>query len=148
MKRSENFKLLWKRGSDMLTTGIIPFAPAGPMGDLERLDDFPDWVLESDQPTKHGHTYFEDSKHGFAAGVWDCTPVVGAPHPYAFNEFMLILEGSVTIIEPGGRETTIRSGEALAIPQGLICQWKQTEYVRKYYTIFEETSRRQALNYT
>src|SRR4029077_7736801 len=76
--------------------------------------------------------------------VWDCTPFVTTLHPYPFNEFMLILEGSVTIVEPGGRETKIRPGEAFCIPQGLNCQWKQTEYVRKYYAIFEEASGRRA----
>src|SRR5262245_14905864 len=131
----------------MLTTGIIAFAPTGPTGDLKRLDDdFPDSILESDHPTQHGHSYFEDSNHGFVAGVWDCTPFRSTLRPYPFNEFMLILEGSVTIVEPDGRETTIRSGEAFAIPQRLNCQWKQTEYVRKYYAIFEEASGHQAMD--
>ena len=124
----------------MLTNGIIPFAAKGPTGSLERLDDFPASILESDQPIQHGLTYLEDSKHGFTAGVWDCTPFVTTLHSYSFNEFMLILEGSVTIILSDGRETKIHSGEAFAIPQGLNCQWKQTEYLRKFYTIFEDAS--------
>jgi uncharacterized cupin superfamily protein len=80
--------------------------------------------------------------------VWDCSPFTSVFQSYPFNEFMLILEGSVTIVEPDGRETKIRSGEAFAIPQGLNCQWKQAEHVRKYYAIFEETSGRQVVDHS
>ena len=132
----------------MLTNGIIRFAPGGPTGDLERLDDFPASILESGRPIQHGHAYFDDSKHGFTAGVWDCTPFTTTLRPYPFNEFMLILEGSVTIVEPGRRETTIQSGEAFAIPQGLNCQWKQTVYLRKYYVVFESASESQVVDQT
>jgi len=131
----------------VLTSTIVRFAPKGPTGKLERLDDFPASILESDQPTQHGHSYLNDSGHGFVAGVWDCTPFTTRLLPYSCNEFVLILEGSVTIVEPYGRETTIHSGESFVIPQGLNCQWKQTGYLRKYYVIFEEASGRQFVDH-
>jgi uncharacterized cupin superfamily protein len=132
----------------MLTSTIIPFSPRGPTGDLERLDDFPASILESEQPIQHGYTYLDDSRHGFIAGVWDCTPFVTTLQPYPCHEFVLILEGSVTIVEHNGQETTIHAGESFAIPQGLNCQWKQMGYVRKYYTIFEDASAPRATDHT
>jgi uncharacterized cupin superfamily protein len=127
----------------VLTSTIVRFEPNGPTGELKRLDDFPTSILETDQPVQHGYSYFEDSEHGFFTGVWRCTPFITKLRPYPFHEFMLILEGSVTIVESGGRETRIRAGEAFVIPQGLNCQWKQTGPLRKYYTIFEDASGRQ-----
>src|SRR5262249_6412382 len=120
---------------------IARFQPKGPRGMLDRVEDFPESILDSDQPVQHGHLYVDDRQHGFSAGVWECTPfktTLGRPYP--FNEFMVILEGSVTIVEPGDRETTIKAGEIFAIPKGLPCQWKQTGPVRKHYTIFDDAS--------
>ena len=128
----------------MPNTTIARFEPKGPRGKLERVEDFPASILETDQPVQNGHLYMDDSQHGYLAGVWECTPfrtTLGRPYP--FNEFMVLLEGSVTIVEPGGLETTIRAGQIFAIPQGLPCQWKQTGHVRKYYVIFEDASGRQ-----
>lgn len=36
-----------------------------------------------------------------------------------------------------GTKVTISAGEAFVIPKGLPCQWIQTDYVRKYFMIFE-----------
>jgi uncharacterized cupin superfamily protein len=53
---------------------------------------------------------------------------------------MHVLEGSVTIVEQGGKETTVKAGESFIIPRGLVCQWKQPEYVRKFFVIFDDKS--------
>ena len=62
--------------------------------------------------------------------------------PYEVNEFMLLLEGSVTIAVEDGEEVTIHAGESFVIPQGLRCSWKQTGSVRKYFVIFTDKSGR------
>jgi len=124
----------------MPSSTIARFEPKGPRGKLERLEDFTASILETDQPVQYGHLYMDDSQHGFSAGVWECTPFRTTLLPYPVNEFMLILEGSVTIVEAGGHETTIHAGEIFALPKGLPCQWKQTGDVRKYYVIFDDTS--------
>ena len=130
----------------MSSMTIARFDPLGPEGKLQRLKDFTASVLETDQPIQRGHLYIDDIDHGFSAGVWDCTPFTTTLRPYPFNEFMLILEGSVTIVEPGGRETVIHAGETFIIPKGLNCQWKQTGYLRKYYAIFDGVPGQQPAN--
>lgn len=124
----------------MTSASIIRFEPKGPKGQLTRWEDIPASDLESGQPVQNGHYYLQDAKHGLTAGVWDCTAFTSKPGPYSVNEFMVVLEGSVTIVEAGGRETTIRAGESFLIPKGLHCQWKQPGYLRKYFVIFDDAS--------
>lgn len=130
----------------MSTPKIVHFEPHGPAGrGLERLEDIPADQLIAGTPVQRGHGYLEVKELGLSAGVWDCTPMTTKPGPYPVHEFMLVLEGEVTIVEPGGveaggRETTIRAGESFILPKGLHCSWKQTGYMRKFYVIFDDPS--------
>ena len=60
--------------------------------------------------------------------------------PYPVNEFMLVLEGAVTIVEANGRATTVEAGRSFILPKGLPCVWQQTGYLRKFYVIFDDPS--------
>jgi uncharacterized cupin superfamily protein len=96
--------------------------------------------LEAGTPVQRGVEYFNDTTLGLNSGVWDCTPMTTRMGPYPFHEFMILLEGSVTIREASGRETVINAGESFILPKDLVCQWHQTGYVRKFYVIFEDPS--------
>lgn len=120
---------------------IVRFAPKGPAGKgLERWEDIPESSLIAGAPVQHGHSYFEDKPLGLSVGVWDCTAMTTKLSPYPVNEFMILLEGEVTIVDATGRETTVKAGESFLLPKGLPCAWKQTGYVRKYYVIFDDAS--------
>ncbi|MCP4980039.1 MAG: DUF861 domain-containing protein [Gammaproteobacteria bacterium] len=92
--------------------------------------------IESGEPVQRGHFYYNDEATGLMAGVWDCTPYRGKMEPYSVDEFMYVLEGSVTMELEDGSSTTISAGESFIVPKGLICRWVQTEYIRKYFVIF------------
>lgn len=92
--------------------------------------------LDSVVPVQREHVYYNDEELGFSAGVWDCTPFTTKMGPYPFDEFMHILEGSVTIEQEDGTSTIITAGESFVIPKGLVCRWVQTEYIRKYFMIY------------
>ena len=96
--------------------------------------------MTAGKPVQRGHNYFTDPTGKTTAGVWDCTPMTTKLEPYSVNEFMLVLEGAVTIVDARGHEETIRAGEAFVIPKGLPCSWKQTDYIRKFYVIFDDPS--------
>ncbi|MGI9387563.1 MAG: cupin domain-containing protein, partial [Methyloligellaceae bacterium] len=118
---------------------FIRLEPNGPNGaGLAEWDPIDPAGLESGTPVQRGHIYHEDETHGYLAGVWDCTPMSEKFGPYTVHEFMFLLEGSVIMVAADGSETTVRAGESFIIPKGLPCQWKQTEYVRKYFMIFED----------
>lgn len=107
---------------------------------LERWDDIPAAGLESGTPVQNGHFYVNDEANGLTAGVWDCTAMTSVMAPYPVNEFMILLEGEVTMVEADGRETRVRAGESFIIPKGLVCQWKQPGYVKKFFVIFDAKS--------
>ena len=127
----------------MSDSKIIRFEPDGPAEKgLETWETMDPSTLVAGTPVQRGHIYHELPELGYLAGVWDCTAMTSRVEPYEVNEFMLLLEGSVTIAVEGGDEVTIHAGESFMIPQGLRCSWKQDASVRKYFVIFEDRSGR------
>jgi len=117
---------------------ICRFSPNGPEDvGMQIWDPIDPSELETGKPVQRGHVYHEDTAHGYMAGVWDCTPMTVKFAPYPVNEFMFLLEGSVTMRLSDGSEVTINAGETFIIPKSLPCQWKQEGYVRKFFAIFE-----------
>jgi uncharacterized cupin superfamily protein len=122
---------------------IARFAPLGPTGKLERQPEMPASSLETSAPLQHRSRYIDDRQHGVWSSVWDSTPVTSTFYRYPFCELMLVQEGSVTIAETTGRETTIRAGGSFVFPLGLVCKWKQTEYFKKYSFGFRDPAAQQ-----
>ena len=115
---------------------VTQFEVNGPAGEgLVEWDAMNPADLESGEPVQRGYFYYNDEASGFMAGVWDCTPFVGKIEAYAVDEFMYVLEGSVTMELEGGTSTTISAGESFIIPKGLVCKWVQTEYMKKFFVI-------------
>lgn len=107
---------------------------------LALWDEIPAADLESGAPVQHGHYYLPPDAYGMQAGVWDCTAMTTRAGPYSVNEFMLILEGEVHMLEADGTRTAIGPGESFIIPKGTDCQWIQPGYVRKFFVIFDDPS--------
>ncbi len=125
----------------MTVPQIARFEPHGPAGTgLARLEDIPAEILTAGTPVQRGHSYLEVPEIGLSAGVWDCTAMTTRTGPYPVTEFMLVLEGGVTIVEANGRETTVSAGQSFILPKGLECSWKQPGYMRKFYVIFDDAS--------
>ncbi|BBK32412.1 putative cupin superfamily protein [Stella humosa] len=121
-----------------MSSSSIRFHPEGPGGaGLEDWGSIPAESLESGEGVQRGAFFFEDERLGLSAGVWDCTPFTGKVRPHANNEFMLLLEGAVTIEPEGGTPVTVRAGQGFYLPKGLRMRWRQTGRVRKYFVIFD-----------
>ena len=97
-------------------------------------------IILSGKPHQRGHEYFSTDNGHFTAGVWDCTAHQLVPGPYEVNEFMIVLEGSISLEYDSSKIETFVAGESFIIPRGLECSWKQTEYTRKYYAIHDDSS--------
>lgn len=108
---------------------IIRFSPSGPAG----------VGLKGDEKSRE-HVYYTSAQDkDVQAGVWEAEPYTSGPHKTKYSEFMLLLEGSVTLVGKDGREETFRKGDALLVPRGAEFTWKQTEKVRKYWVIFDRS---------
>jgi len=67
-------------------------------------------------------------------GVWDCT-AGDFTWDYAWDEFVLILEGEATIEEIGGETVTLRAGDFGYMSIGTKTKWHVPEYIRKTFTL-------------
>ena len=120
---------------------IMRMESHGPAGvGMTEWDAIPPEALTAGTPVQRGFVYHDDAKNGLTSGVWDCTPMTEKPGAYGVNEFMVVLEGAVTIVDQRGGEETIRAGEAFVMPKGMPSTWKQPEYIRKFYVIFDDAS--------
>lgn len=107
--------------------------------ELETWPAIPAEGLLAGSPVQRGLTLLDEPGHGLSAGIWDCTAQTSTWMDYSTHEFMILLEGEVTIAEEAG-ETTFRAGDAFVVPQGLRCQWRQPGYVKKFWVAFEDAS--------
>lgn len=118
--------------------GIIRFEPDGPAGSgLVEWPAIDPATLVEGRPVQRGHLNDDDAATGYMAGVWDCTAFTARACPYATDEFMLLLEGTVIMVMPDGTEVAVHAGQAFVVPKGLDCQWKQPGYVRKFFMIVD-----------
>ena len=120
----------------MADLNVIRFDRNGdPETGLQRWPDIPTELLHSGAPIQTAHTYLDNDNGIFTAGVWDCTPHELVPGPYAADEFMVVLEGSIIIEHESGQTDRFRAGECFIIPKGMPCTWRQDEYTRKFWAI-------------
>ena len=53
---------------------------------------------------------------------------------------MIVLEGSVGIVDASGDEEIFATGDAFVMPKGMSNYWRQSEFMRKFYVIFNDPS--------
>ena len=116
---------------------VIRLEPNGPanIGLKPEAADPSDY--QSSVPDLNGHSYYENQALGLYVGVWDSTASQEVFAPYIVDEFMWLIEGQVTMLEPNDHQTVINAGEAFVIPKGYPCSWKQDGYLKKYYMIYD-----------
>jgi uncharacterized cupin superfamily protein len=109
-----------------------------PTGFVDITNELDKAMFESTQPTQHRHRYYTDEALGLQIGVWDSTDMSDIASPYAYDEFMIIIEGTVNIKNnTTGKIETIMAGDSAVIPQGYYSQWRQQGYLRKFYVIYK-----------
>jgi uncharacterized cupin superfamily protein len=117
---------------------VIRFSQTGDENGLVEWPEMDASELVTAAPIQNACVFYSDSNDQLTAGVWNCTPYESTMEPYAVDEFMHVLEGSVTIVHAGGDAQTFKAGDSFYIPKGTICSWRQTESILKYYVIFDD----------
>jgi uncharacterized cupin superfamily protein len=82
------------------------------------------------------HIYYSREKPGVRAGIWRAEPYTDFYENYPFDEFMYVLEGSVTLESEDFIET-YQKGDAFLVPKGFRGTWKQTEPMLKFYIMVD-----------
>lgn len=115
----------------------VRFSPTGPEGWL----GLPDLALEyaellSGKPLGLDHAYFLRPEKGIRAGIWRSTAYTECYEDYPTDEFMIVLEGEVTLEGDDFRET-YRKGDCFLVPKGFKGVWRQPVDMLKFYVIIE-----------
>ena len=112
----------------------IRFAPAGPEG----------WLAAPNQPLEHAelikgspvgldHAYL--AQPGLRAGIWRCGAYTERYDNYPVDEFMVVLDGEVTLTSDEGVSDTFRKGDSFLLPKGFKGTWHQPGPMLKFYVI-------------
>lgn len=89
------------------------------------MDDFPEFVKSTanriavrSQATPGVEGYVFDDADGSQAAFWICHQKAAAePHVHDFDEYLVVVQGSYTIIF-GDRRASLKPGEEYVIPKG------------------------------
>ncbi len=116
---------------------VVRLNPHKPDGEgLEAWDPIPPDALTSGTPVQRGVMVHDLG--GLQVGTWDCTAMTTKMEPYSVYEFMLVLDGQVTIVDKAGHEETIFAGQPFFLPKGFTCSWQQPGYIRKFFLILDQ----------
>lgn len=105
-------------------------------GSSVQLVDFPipaEQILEG-EPLARIWIAAQSSDLKVTQGVWDCTGGKFSWN-YTWDEFVMVLDGEVTIEEEGGERYTLRAGDFVHFPLGLKAKWHVPKYVKKTFTL-------------
>ncbi|WP_207762384.1 cupin domain-containing protein [Niveispirillum lacus] len=103
-----------------------PLAPSGaPLADL----------LLTPTPSCRNHTDYTSGSGVFMVGTWDSTPYHRRAMHYRHFELMLLLAGSVTLVDGAGRVGTFSKGDIFLVEQAADCSWESRDHVAKIYAI-------------
>ncbi len=121
----------------MEATSIIRLQAEGPAGQgltplaLDAAD------FQSPLPEQHWHVYFNDPASGLIVGVWTTTDMHEVFGPYPGDEFMLLLDGRVALLDEAGGETLVQAGQAFTVANATPTSWKQVGPCRKFFVIHD-----------
>ncbi|MBS1852841.1 MAG: DUF861 domain-containing protein [Acidobacteria bacterium] len=94
----------------------------------------PESVITAGRPAAKGWTAAQSGDAKVTQGVWECT--AGKFNwEYAWDEFVMILEGEAIVTSVGGKPETLRAGDFCYFPAGLKMEWNIPHYVRKTFVI-------------
>ena len=73
--------------------------------------------------------------HSLGMGAWGATKdaIPTEPHHQQLAEWCAVTAGSVTTVDPTGKEHTFTAGDVFLVPKGISYVWKQSEDMKKFY---------------
>lgn len=115
----------------------VKFSPTGPDGWMQK-PDVPQDTAKFIEGLAMGrdHVYFTRPEARLRTGIWRSQAYTEWYDSYAADEFMYVIEGSVTLENDDFSETYC-AGEAFFVPKGFSGFWRQTEPMLKFYVIVE-----------
>jgi hypothetical protein len=89
------------------------------------------------QPKESMHEYARSGCGKLSAGIWACSPEKDRIADFPVDQFCLIVEGEVHLIDENGAVERFVEGDAFFIPRGFRGYWQTVRTVRKFYVMLE-----------
>ncbi len=83
-----------------------------------------------------GHLFLTSQDEKFMAGIWQCSACKEDIESYPLNEFMVVLDGSVTCTGADGESATYGKGDCFIMEKGWRGVWHMTETFKKYFIAY------------
>ena len=96
--------------------------------------------LESGTPQEAIRQFGVADDGRFTVGIWSCTPEKDRIAEFPVDEFCVILEGVVELIDEAGHAERFVAGDAFFVPRGFRGWWHTLEPVRKLYAIYDRSA--------
>ena len=117
--------------------GVIVLNAGALQAGSEKMENTDPFVIKGNQPVQHDSTAFTNDAENLFVGMWDSTAFESEMLPFPCHEFVRLLEGEITITEADGTVNVFTAGDVFMVPEGTVCSWKTTGYVKKFYCIFD-----------
>jgi uncharacterized cupin superfamily protein len=110
--------------------GIIIPQEDSPMGPPLTAEPF---RADSSSTIQRQHISYRDHSGNFLAGSWESDPFESAGIPFPCHQLAYVTEGSLTLIDENGNPHVFGPGDALFVPEGVLCSARATEKVRLFF---------------
>ena len=117
--------------------GVLVFDMAVLEKGLTKLDTTDPFVIKGQVPLQHDSNAFTNDAGNMFAGMWDSSAFESEMLPFPCYEFVQLLEGEIMITEEDGTIHVFVPGDAFLIPEGTVCSWKTSGYVKKFYCMLD-----------
>ena len=117
--------------------GVLVFDAIKLKSGLTKMETTDPFVIKGETPLQHDSNAFTNDAGNMFAGMWDSTAFESEMLPFPCYEFVQLLEGEIVITEGDGTVHEFVAGDAFLVPEGAICSWKTTDYVKKFYCMLD-----------
>ncbi len=91
---------------------------------LLKLDSIPPWPAEMVLKGTNEHWQKVLHQGEFVVTIYEAQPaLIDISTPYPYDEFVLVLEGEVTLSATEGEKRTYRAGDSFVVPKGSTGTW-------------------------
>jgi uncharacterized cupin superfamily protein len=115
--------------------GVLVLDPAALQNGMTRMDSTDPFQIKGAAPIQHDSLAFTNDAGNMFVGMWDSTPFESEMLPFPCHEFVQLLEGEISITQGDGTVHQFKAGDAFFTPEGTVCSWKTSGYVKKLYSI-------------
>jgi uncharacterized cupin superfamily protein len=101
----------------------------------ESAEDAPFTITSGALPRQN--ICYKDTTGRFFSGTWASEAFESVRHPFPYNEFAYVQDGSITLRDADGADQVFNAGDAFFIPEGVECGATVANSVRLFFAVIQ-----------